>query len=150
MQNISKPSLSDNSVLLSVAPWSALQDSTSSFMLLLLDSLMQLGHTDLVISTMRPKAVRGALHAAPSTAAAPTTTRVVGSATPHLHIQGGRSDGPSLCSATAAQEDQSAMMQHMTLGPPWYLFGERWHQQSGDHHGDALGCISSPLSAVLC
>lgn len=38
----------------------------------------------LVISTMRPKAVNGARQAAPSTAAAPTTTRVVGSATPHL------------------------------------------------------------------
>jgi hypothetical protein len=38
----------------------------------------------LVISTIRPKAVKGARQAAPSTAAAPTTTSVVGSATPHL------------------------------------------------------------------
>lgn len=47
----------------------------------------------LVISTMRPKAVSGARHAAPNTAAAPTTTRVVGSATPHLRHGGIAQEG---------------------------------------------------------
>ena len=45
---------------------------------------MRAPHTHLVISTMRAMAVRGALQAAPSTAAAPTTTRLVGSDRPQV------------------------------------------------------------------